>query len=120
MRISFLHILRNFLSHWLCSRQLSMLLPCVDVLSLSLSLSLSTLIKHTQYTSFVYSRDESPMCLSRIQMTSNLHVDNFILIISFYIFLRVEYLDIIGYFVCCTILIKIRIFEYLDPLSPNV
>ena len=99
----------------------SFLCYCLVLMSsLSLSLSLSTLIKHTQYTSFVYSRDESPMCLSRIQMTSNLHVDNFILIISFYIFLRVEYLDIIGYFVCCTILIKIRIFEYLDPLSPNV
>ena len=76
----------------------SFLCYCLVLMS-SLSLSLSTLIKHTQYTSFVYSRDESPMCLSRIQMTSNLHVQNFILIISLSIYLLgAEYLDIIGYY----------------------
>ena len=149
MRISFLHILRNFLSHWLCSRQLSMLLPCVDVLSLSLSLSLSLLSSNILNVNFFRlqqrwvtnvpfkdSNDVKFTCWKR-----------YINYKPLYILFGVEYLDIIGYhrnrlivflvmtyivyfimnipivlnwFRVSTLLLKIRIFEYVDPLSPNV
>ena len=97
MRISFLHILRNFLSHWLCSRQLSMLLPCVDVLSLSLSLSLlsSNILNvnffrlQQRWVTNVPFKDSNDVKFTCWKL--------YIEYKPFYILFGVEYLDIIGY-----------------------